>query len=115
MKPSVARERSLPISEMMKRLGIEPGGGVLPQSGLRYATALRRCEACAAQKTCREWLDHAHGGANLAPRFCMNADIFFELQYDEPGPRLESSLHVSDGRKRTVTLTKVNTAPCRRE
>jgi hypothetical protein len=25
----------------------------------------------------------------LAPRFCVNADILFELQCDQPGPRRE--------------------------
>jgi hypothetical protein len=24
---------------------------------------------------------------NFAPCFCINADLLFELQYDQPGPR----------------------------
>ena len=45
------REYSTHIYEMMARLGIEPGAGVLPQFSLRYATALRRCEDCRSKKT----------------------------------------------------------------
>jgi len=44
---------SIEIYEMMARLGIEPGAGVLPRSSLRYATALRRCEDCQSKKACR--------------------------------------------------------------
>jgi hypothetical protein len=39
-------EYSTHVYEMMTRLGIEPGAGVLPQFSLRYATAVRRCENC---------------------------------------------------------------------
>jgi hypothetical protein len=73
-------EYSMHIYEMMARLGIEPGAGVLPQLSLRYATALRRCENC----RCQDWLDYAPAMVNFAPDFCMNADILFELQYDQP-------------------------------
>ena len=74
---------SIEIYEMMARLGIEPGAGVLPRSSLRYATALRRCEDCQSKKACRNWLDYAPAMVNFAPDFCRNADILFELQYDE--------------------------------
>ena len=37
-------EYSMHIYEMMARLGIEPGAGVLPRLSLRYATAQRRCD-----------------------------------------------------------------------
>ena len=80
------REYSTHIYEMMARLGIEPGAGVLPQFSLRYATALRRCEDCRSKKACQDWLDYAPAMVNFAPEFCMNADILFELQYDQAGP-----------------------------
>lgn len=80
-------EHSLPIYEMMARLGIEEGAGVLPRLSLRYATALRRCENCRSKSSCRHWLDCAPAMVNFAPDFCANADILFELQYDQPGPR----------------------------
>ena len=60
------------IYEMMARLGIEPAAGVLPQLSLRYATALRQ-------------LDYAPAMVNFAPDFCRNADILFDLQFDEIG------------------------------
>jgi Family of unknown function (DUF6455) len=81
------RDYSTHIYEMMARLGIEPGAGVLPQFSLRYATALRRCEDCRSKKACQDWLDYAPAMVNFAPEFCMNADILFELQYDQAGPR----------------------------
>jgi hypothetical protein len=82
-----ATEYSTHIYEMMARLGIEPGAGVLPQLSLRYATALRRCENCRSKKACQDWLDYAPAMVNFAPDFCMNADILFELQYDQPWSR----------------------------
>ena len=78
---------SIEIYEMMARLGIEPGAGVLPRSSLRYATALRLCEDCQSKKACRNWLDYAPPMVNFAPDFCRNADILFDLQYDQAGPR----------------------------
>jgi Family of unknown function (DUF6455) len=86
MKTSVP-EYSTHIYEMMARLGIEPGAGVLPQLSLLYATALHRCETCRSKKACRDWLDYAPAMLNFAPDFCMNADILFELQSEQAGPR----------------------------
>ena len=86
MKPP-APEYSAQIYEMMARLGIERGAGVLPQLSLRYATALRLCEACRCKKACRDWLDYAPAMLNFAPEFCANADILFDLQCDQAGPR----------------------------
>jgi hypothetical protein len=80
-------EYSTHIYEMMARLGIEPGAGVLPRLSLRYATALHRCENCRSKKACQDWLDYAPAMINFAPDFCVNADILFELQYDQPWSR----------------------------
>jgi len=81
MAATVTRERKKTcIYEMMERLGIEPGGAVVPRLGLSYATAFHRCEACASRQACREWLDSRPMAIVFAPHFCPNADIFFELQ-----------------------------------
>ena len=80
-------EYSTRIYEMMARLGIEPGAGVLPQLSLQYATALRRCQNCRSKKACQDWLDYAPAMINFAPDFCVNADILFELQYEQPWSR----------------------------
>jgi len=80
-------EYSIEVYAMMARLGIEPGGGVVPRLGMRYATAQRRCENCRCKNSCRDWLDCAPAMVNFAPDFCANADILFELQYDQPGAR----------------------------
>jgi len=34
---------------------------------------------------CREWLKTAPQALHFAPKFCPNGDIFFELQFDQPG------------------------------
>jgi hypothetical protein len=70
---------------MMERLGIEPGGGVVPALGLRYATVLHRCATCASPDACSAWLDHASGHDSLPPLFCPSSDLLFELQFDQPG------------------------------
>jgi hypothetical protein len=86
MAPPASRKRqTLYLHEMMERLGIEPGGGVVPRLSLTYATALRRCEACRSTQACRDWLDNMPASAVFAPRFCANADILFQLQADQPG------------------------------
>jgi hypothetical protein len=73
------------IYDMMERLGIEAGGGVLPRHSLTYASALHRCEQCPTPEACCEWLKNALQAVNFAPKFCPNADIFFELQFDQQG------------------------------
>jgi hypothetical protein len=70
------------LLEMMKRLGIDPGGGVVPKLSPSYAIAFHRCEACQSKRSCRDWLDTISVSLPLAPRFCPNADILFELQVD---------------------------------
>jgi hypothetical protein len=72
------------LKEMMQRLGIDPASGVLPQFSLAYMTALHRCQACSAKKTCRHWLDSTPMSVSFAPHFCPNADILFELHVDNP-------------------------------
>jgi Family of unknown function (DUF6455) len=78
---------STQVYEMMARLGIEPAAGVLPQLSLRYATAVRRCDNCRSKRVCQDWLDYAPAMVNFAPDFCTNADILFDLQCDQAGPR----------------------------
>jgi hypothetical protein len=73
------------ICEMMERLGIEPGAGVVPRLSLSYTTAFHRCELCSFKQACRDWLGQMPTSVVFAPRFCPNADIFFELQYNQAG------------------------------
>lgn len=73
------------MCEMMERLGIEPGGGVVPRLSLSYTTAFHRCEACPSKQVCADWLKSTSAAVAFAPRFCPNADIFFELQVNQPG------------------------------
>jgi len=85
MATPVTREcHSIYLFEMMERLGIEPGGGVVARLGLRYATAFHRCEACLSKQTCRDWLDRMPRSVVIASSFCPAADILSELQVDQP-------------------------------
>jgi Family of unknown function (DUF6455) len=85
MDTPVPREgQPIYLFEMMERLGIEPGGGVVPRLSLTYATAFHRCEACPSKQTCRDWLDRMPRSVAVAPSFCPNADILCELQVDLP-------------------------------
>lgn len=74
--------RPVYLREMMRRLDIDPAGGVLPHTSLSYFTALRRCETCPCRQACRDWLDAGPAAASTPPRFCPCADILFELQFD---------------------------------
>ena len=90
----------------MQRLGIEPGGGVVPHLSLSHITAFHRCETCPCKQACREWLDSAPASALLAPQFCRNADIFFELQVDQPGAWIDNSR--TTGRALTSVRRKIS-------
>ena len=83
--PAIHRHQPIQVYEMMERLGIEPSGGALPRLSLRYATAFQHCEACRYKNICRDWLDHAPASVSIAPHFCPDAEILFELQFDQPG------------------------------
>jgi hypothetical protein len=83
--PTARKRQPIYICEMMERLSIEPGGGVISRLGLSYAAAFHRCEACPSKQACRDWLDSISASVAFAPRFCPNAKIFFELQVDQPG------------------------------
>jgi hypothetical protein len=87
MAVSAIRElRPIHVFEMMERLGIEPSSSVAPRSTLTYATAVHRCEVCPYHENCRYWLDHAPAFIGSAPHFCPDADILFELQFDQIRP-----------------------------
>ena len=73
------------LYEMMQRLGIEPGEGVVPRLSLAYMTAFHRCETCPAKEACREWLDSMPPSMVMAaPSFCPNDDVLFELRVNQP-------------------------------
>jgi len=84
-------EKPACISEMMKRLGIEVGDGILPRKSLTYATARHRCEQCKTPDACREWLRTSPAAMNFAPKFCPNGNVLFELQFDQPASRRAES------------------------
>lgn len=83
MPSPITRQRPTTyMLEMMERLRIEPEGGAIARLGISYATAFHRCETCPCKDDCRDWIDRTPASAFLAPRFCPNTDVFFELQFD---------------------------------
>ena len=89
MSPLPKCENSVLLHAMMARLGIDIGPDDLVRLELRYPTAFRRCQFT-AEGACLDWLDQA-AATSFAPRFCLNADILFELLCDQPGPRRKPS------------------------
>ena len=83
--PAARQTQMTYMREMMERLGLDPAEGVVPHYSLNYLTAAHRCAACTCKRACREWLNRTPGSVTFAPRFCPNADIFFELQFDHLG------------------------------
>jgi hypothetical protein len=69
------------VYKMMEQIGIELGGGVIPRFSLMYASAVRTCLKCESVDACSKWLGAA-SATSVAPDFCPNADIFFELEFD---------------------------------
>ena len=69
------------VYKMMERLGIDPGGGVVPRLSLLYATALDQCKSCPSARACRDWLESTAGSVRFfAPPFCPIDDVLSELQ-----------------------------------
>ena len=97
MSATAHETRTIYVSRMMERLGIEPGGNAVPRLGLRYATAIRRCQSCPSTRVCREWLEQAPLDASLPPRFCPISDILLELQFDQPRRGRSDRVASSDG------------------
>jgi len=87
MSSTVSGHAMINAIRMMERLGVEPGAGVMPALGLRYATMLRGCAACASTQICGEWLARPPARLDLPPRFCPCSDLLFEMQFDQPGHR----------------------------
>jgi hypothetical protein len=83
--PAPREHEPIYIRDMMARLRIDANGGVAPRLGLRYATVFQRCRACTSTKICRDWLDRSPVAVNFVPRFCPNADILVELEFDQLG------------------------------
>ena len=93
--PALPIRQPIYMVELMERLGIEPGEGVVPRLGLSYATAFRRCQACPSKQACRDWLDSQPQSVPFAPSFCPNADIMFELQVNRPPNHRAPEKHAS--------------------
>jgi len=83
--PKDAARQPTYLYEMMQRLGVEPGEGVVPRLSLAYMTAFHRCQTCPVKEACREWLDSMPRSVASAPSFCPNDDILFELRINQPG------------------------------
>ena len=68
--------RSICVSEMMGRLGVDPSGGVVPRLSLVYAVARHRCKSCLSKRACRDWLDSRPSSVSFAPPLCRSATSY---------------------------------------
>jgi hypothetical protein len=82
----------LEVYKMLERLGIEIGAGAIPRYGLMYSAAVRTCRSCGSMHACAEWLATASETC-IAPDFCPNADIFFELELEGPTALRDRAKH----------------------
>jgi hypothetical protein len=73
------------ITEMMERLGLDPGAGAIPRLSLAHITAFHRCQACPLEARCAAWLAGHRRPLKFAPSFCPNNDILFEMKFNDPG------------------------------
>jgi Family of unknown function (DUF6455) len=79
------QSQSTHITEMMERLGLDPGAGAIPRLSLAHITAFHRCQACPVKAHCAAWLECHRGPLSFAPPFCPNGDILFEMKFNDPG------------------------------
>jgi hypothetical protein len=78
------------MSEMARRLGLDPATASRHCGGAIMGSAVRVCEACPATEACHDWLARAAASLYKAPEFCPNADRFAQLLAEEralPRPR----------------------------
>jgi hypothetical protein len=85
MLSTAGQQQCIPAFKMMERLGIDPGGAVVPRLGLLYTTASHRCGSCPSKRACSDWLAQAPESVRFAPPFCPNSDILAELQFSNLG------------------------------
>ncbi|WP_366509851.1 DUF6455 family protein [Bosea sp. (in: a-proteobacteria)] len=72
----VQRQAGL-FSEMIERVGADPGAAAKEESGRAFAMAARLCLSCPHACACRNWLDS--GGSTSAPDFCRNIDFLLSV------------------------------------
>ena len=80
------------MSELVKRLGLDPLTASRRCGGSVFGSAVRVCGACPAAETCHDWLARAAATLYKAPAFCPNADRFAQLSAEEkvlPRPKAE--------------------------
>ena len=90
LDPALTR-RMENMSEMAKRLGLDPLTVSRHCGGAIFGSAVRVCEACPATEVCHDWLSRAAATLYKAPAFCPNADRFAQLIAEERAlPRLKA-------------------------
>jgi len=67
------------MSEMMRRLGLDPLTATRHCGGTVFGSAVRVCEGCPATDVCHDWLERAAATLYKAPGFCPNGDRFAQL------------------------------------
>lgn len=76
------------VKRMAGTVGVDLAGAVaerrLAPEDLRGAVL--KCTGCACPDACGQWLDEHAGGAEAAPAYCRNADLFARLAVPSDAP-----------------------------
>ena len=71
------------LGQMMDRVGADPV--VALQCGAHaLASAIRQCQVCRLDTSCRDWLKESAGRVGATPAFCPNAALLARLQGMRP-------------------------------
>jgi hypothetical protein len=71
------------LGEMMQKSGADPVVALQCEAQALTA-AIRQCQACKFDTSCRDWLRQAAGGTQLPPAFCPNAALLVRLRAMRP-------------------------------
>ncbi|MCA1300409.1 DUF6455 family protein [Stappia indica] len=70
-------ERATLMGRMMRTVGADTGMPADMGLGLALHSAAQKCLGCDRPQECAGWLDaHQNTGADHAPDYCPNADLF---------------------------------------
>lgn len=69
------------VTGMSERVGIDWGERIMknPENAKEFRNAVMQCTRCQELGACQKFQEH-NGTAGNAPDYCMNADLFKELQ-----------------------------------
>ena len=71
------------LGQMMERVGADPVVALQCEAHA-LASAIRQCQSCRLDTSCRDWLKDSQGRIGAPPAFCPNAALLVRLQGMRP-------------------------------